>query len=216
MKIKPINLTVKEGGNGYTSSYSLSIGKKEAEACGFLLNGYPKVLCKIIDDKREQIVIKVKRASFTEEKVKRAIELAERCNMPVQQSGLKSISMQEGLDDFIARHKGEVQLSPEEKELADFFQNLSIEELSDFATLMNIGRNWDANFELEKEERFADYWSYILKRIPNEKEELCEYILEKIPLAEYLRRGMIFLNLPVGVNPAELSEEEMMDMADVE
>lgn len=61
MKIKRIYLSQKRGGNGYISSFSVSIGKNEAQSCGFIQDDRPLLMCKIIDEENGQIIIKPKR-----------------------------------------------------------------------------------------------------------------------------------------------------------
>ena len=112
----------------------------------------------------------------------------------------------------MVRHKCETVNLPAEQALLDFLLGLSIEEISDLATLMNIGRNYDENINLPSVDRFIDYWEYISPLIPDSFEELVEYLMEKLPLAEYLRKGVLFVKLPVGVDPLNMSMEEIDEL----
>ena len=209
MKIKQIYLSQKRGGNGYASSFSLSIGKVEAQACGFLLEGKPVILCKIIDDENGQIIIKPKHISISKSIIDKAIQLADDMYSETRKTGKIAWTLEELYDDFMVRHGEEVKEPPAEQALRAYLQELSVEELSDLATLMNIGRNYDANINLPSTDRFVDYWTYISAHIPDNSEELVEYLLDKLPLAEYLRKGVIFTKLPTGVDPMNLSEEDI-------
>lgn len=61
METRPIRLSPKKGGNGYLSSFSVSIGVAEARACGMLgPDGLSAALEKIIDSESKSIIIRVK------------------------------------------------------------------------------------------------------------------------------------------------------------
>ena len=77
MKIKRIYLSQKRGGNGYISSFSVSIGKNEAQSCGFIQDDRPLLMCKIIDEENGQIIIKPKRISISKGLIEKAIQLAD-------------------------------------------------------------------------------------------------------------------------------------------
>ena len=79
MKIKRIYLSQKRGGNGYISSFSVSIGKNEAQSCGFIQDDRPLLMCKIIDEENGQIIIKPKRISISKDLIEKAIQLADNC-----------------------------------------------------------------------------------------------------------------------------------------
>ncbi len=212
MKIKRIYLSQKRGGNGYISGFSVSIGKNEAQACGFIQNDRPLLMCKIVDEEKGQIIIKPKRISISKELIKRVIQLADNRYSESLQSGVTIWSAKEIWENFMVRHKCETVNLPAEQALLDFLLGLSIEEISDLATLMNIGRNYDANINLPSVDRFIDYWEYISPLIPDSFEELVEYLMEKLPLAEYLRKGVLFVKLPVGVDPLNMSMEEIDEL----
>lgn len=212
MKIKRIYLSQKRGGNGYISGFSVSIGKNEAQACGFIQNDRPLLMCKIVDEEKGQIIIKPKRISISKELIKRVIQLADNRYSESLQSGVTIWSAKEIWENFMVRHKCETVNLPAEQALLDFLLGLSIEEISDLATLMNIGRNYDANINLPSVDRFIDYWEYISPLIPDSFEELVEYLMEKLPLAEYLRKGVLFVKLPVGVDPLNMSMQEIDEL----
>lgn len=212
MKIKRIYLSQKRGGNGYISGFSVSIGKNEAQACGFIQNDRPLLMCKIVDEEKGQIIIKPKRISISKELIKRVIQLADNRYSESLQSGVTIWSAKEIWENFMVRHKCETVNLPAEQALLDFLLGLSIEEISDLATLMNIGRNYDANINLPSVDRFIAYWEYISPLIPDSFEELVEYLMEKLPLAEYLRKGVLFVKLPVGVDPLNMSMEEIDEL----
>lgn len=212
MKIKRIYLSQKRGGNGYISSFSVSIGKNEAQSCGFIQDDRPLLMCKIIDEENGQIIIKPKRISISKGLIEKAIQLADNWYSESLQSGVTIWNAKEIWEDFMVRHKCETVNPPAEQALLDFLLGLSIEEISDLATLMNIGRNYDANINLPSVDRFIDYWEYVSPLIPDSFEELVEYLMEKLPLAEYLRKGVLFVKLPVGVDPLNMSMEEIDEL----
>jgi len=85
-----------------------------------------------------------------------------------------------------------------EAELERVLMDLSYEEVTDLVTLMLIGREDDADMTLEGPERFLDYWGYLSERgVFNAKESLVDYMVEKMPLPEYLRKGLEILEKPV-------------------
>lgn len=88
MKIKRIYLSQKRGGNGYTSSFSVSIGKNEAQSCGFIQGDKPLLMCKIIDEENGQIIIKPKHISISKELIEKAIQLADNWYSESLQSGI--------------------------------------------------------------------------------------------------------------------------------
>lgn len=58
MESKPIKLSPKKGGNGYVSSYSVNLGIKEVQACGFFsADGTPLPLEKVIDVESGRIIL---------------------------------------------------------------------------------------------------------------------------------------------------------------
>ena len=91
--------------------------------------------------------------------------------------------------------------------LEKILMDLSYEEVADLVTLMLIGREDDADMTLEKDERFLDYWRYLSEEgVFNSKEWLVEYMIEKAPLSEYLKRGLEILGKPVCSKEAGLEE----------
>ncbi len=57
---KAIKLSPKKGGNGYISSYSVSIGISEIKEAGFMQDGVLLPVEKIIDPENNQIILKIK------------------------------------------------------------------------------------------------------------------------------------------------------------
>ncbi len=56
---KPLKLSPKKGGNGYVSSYTVSIGVAELRNAGLISeDGTPFSIEKIIDEKNHQIIIR--------------------------------------------------------------------------------------------------------------------------------------------------------------
>ena len=115
MKIKRIYLSQKRGGNGYISSFSVSIGKNEAQACGFIQNDRPLLMCKIVDEEKGQIIIKPKRISISKELIKRVIQLADNRYSESLQSGVTIWSAKEIWENFMVRHKCETVKPPADR-----------------------------------------------------------------------------------------------------
>lgn len=61
MQAKPLKLSPKKGGNGYISSFSVSIGIAELRTAGMIdEDGRPMDIEKIIDSQNQQIIIRRK------------------------------------------------------------------------------------------------------------------------------------------------------------
>lgn len=61
MQAKPLKLSPKKGGNGYTSSFSVSIGIAELRAVGLIdEDGRPMEVEKLLDTQNQQIIIRRK------------------------------------------------------------------------------------------------------------------------------------------------------------
>lgn len=197
MEIKKIKLSAKRGGNGYISSYSVNIGSNEAQICGLRSEERPILLCKVIDDENKQIVVKPKRYTLTGEMVQAVISTA---------SNLESVSNLQ-IQAIPHRSEGIINMSdiPEPNqdvrkaraELKETLMLLSYEEITDLVTLMLIGADRDADMTLDKADRFLDYWAYLSgSNLFNSKESMIAYMMEKGPLAQYLRCGLDILNEP--------------------
>lgn len=198
MEIKKIKLSAKRGGNGYVSSYSVNIGSNEARTCGLVSAEHPILLCKVVDDENEQIIIKPKRYTLTNETVQSVISTADQLRK-ISDLQLGSVPcVIQGIIDISDIPEPDEDVRRAEAELERVLMDLSYEEVTDLVTLMLIGREDDADMTLEGPERFLDYWGYLSERGEfNAKESLVDYMVEKMPLPEYLRKGLEILEKPV-------------------
>ena len=194
MEIKKIKLSAKRGGNGYVSSYSVNIGSNEARTCGLVSAEHPILLCKVVDDENEQIIIKPKRYTLTNETVQSVISTADQLRK-ISDLQLGSVPcVIQGIIDVSDIPEPDEDVRRAEAELERVLMDLSYEEVTDLVTLMLIGREDDADMTLEGPERFLDYWGYLSERgVFNAKESLVDYMVEKMPLPEYLRKGLEIL-----------------------
>ena len=207
MEIKTIRLSAKRGGNGYVSSYSVNIGSNEARTCGLVSKEKPVILCKVIDDENGQIIIKPKKYTLTNEVIQTVILAAERLNDDSDLQVETMSSMIRGIINIADVSGPDEEVRKAEAELEKILMDLSYEEVADLVTLMLIGREDDADMRLEKDERFLDYWRYLSEEgVFNSKEWLVEYMIEKAPLSEYLKRGLEILGKPVCSKEAGLEE----------
>lgn len=63
MEIRPIKLSPKKDGYGNISSYSINIGRLEAQNCGFIdSDGNIFAIEKVLDVENKQIIIKLRTA----------------------------------------------------------------------------------------------------------------------------------------------------------
>ena len=198
MEIKKIKLSAKRGGNGYVSSYSVNIGSNEARTCGLVSAEHQILLCKVVDDKNEQIIIKPKRYTLTNETVQSVISTADQLRK-ISDLQLGSVPcVIQGLIDISDIPEPDEDVRRAEAELERVLMDLSYEEVTDLVTLMLIGREDDADLTLEGPERFLDSGGYLSERgVFNAKESLVDYMVEKMPLPEYLRKGLEILEKPV-------------------
>ena len=198
MEIKKIKLSAKRGGNGYVSSYSVNIGSNEARTCGLVSAEHPILLCKVVDDENEQIIIKPKRYTLTNETVQSVISTADQLRK-ISDLQLGSVPcVIQGIIDISDIPEPDEDVRRAEAELERVLMDLSYEEVTDLVTLMLIGREDDADMTLEGPERFLDYWGYLSERgVFKAKESLVNYMVEKMPLPEYLRKGLEMLEKPV-------------------
>ena len=207
MEIKTIRLSAKRGGNGYVSSYSVNIGSNEARTCGLVSKEKPVILCKVIDDENGQIIIKPKKYTLTNEVIQTVILAAERLNDDSDLQVETMSSMIRGIINIADVSGPDEEVRKAEAELEKILMDLSYEDVADLVTLMLIGREDDADMTLEKDERFLDYWRYLSEEgVFNSKEWLVEYMIEKAPLSEYLKRGLEILGKPVCSKEAGLEE----------
>lgn len=209
MEIKKIKLSIKKGGNGYASSYSVNIGSNEAQICGLISTTEPVLLCKVVDNENGQIIIKPKRYTLTEDVTQKVI-LAATQYREIAEAETKSESLViRGIIDITDIQKPDESVRKAEAELEKMLMDLSYEEITDLVTLMLMGRDNDADMTLESTKRFLDYWRYLLDQgVFHDKERLIDYMVEKIPLCEYLQRGLELLKKPVQVQaePTDFDE----------
>lgn len=213
MRIKRIRASAKQGGNRYISSYTVNIGVQEARMCGFFHNGKTCVLCKIIDDENEQIIIKPKHITITTEIIDRVRALAEERRCEEFKNGAIIKTLGELINDSFER-KRTGKMQRETEVLYNYLNTLTLEQLSDLATLMCIGRPpHDADMNLPSKERFLEYWECVMQAtIPDSKKALVYYLAERTNLADYLRNGVVVTNLPIGVEPDTIPIDKWDDM----
>ena len=202
MRVEKIKLTPKKGGNGYTSSYSVSIGKKEIEDCHIR----PGCVIKIVDPENSQIVVKEKSYTLTEKVLNKVIDYSYRIreeNENISKAytkmgdGMRSCSVGDLVRMFIDEQEGKVSREVEQ-EYQLYLESLPIETLIDLVLIMYMGRDKNANMRAEPGfARYIDYFeyrSYIV--IGVEKAVLISILMEK-PLWKYLPLGVGILNSPV-------------------
>ena len=209
MEIKKIKLSAKRGGNGYVSSYSVNIGSNEARTCGLISEEQPILLCKVVDDENEQIIVKPKRYTLTDEMVQTVISAA---NDPQNASNLQIQAVphkHEGIIDMSDIPEPNQDVRKARAALEEVLMSLSYEEITDLVTLMLIGADKDADMTLDRAERFLDYWAYLSDgNLFNSKESMIAYMMEKRLLAQYLQSGLDILNEPARAkqNPEDFTE----------
>ena len=194
MYIKSIKLSPKRAGNGLVSSYSINIGSKEAQQCGWIdTPGIPKQLVKVVDADTGEICIKEKKIVITEEVIRRTISLAEEAYPSFSASYSHPVYSGASVIDF-----SQIQSSENERKLEQYLFSLSFETLTDLITLMYMGRNMDCDMRVDADARFLDYWLYLESGglFARSKEELVWNLSEKGPLAAYLSKGIEIMHMP--------------------
>lgn len=209
MEIKKIKLSAKRGGNGYVSSYSVNIGSNEARTCGLISEEQPILLCKVVDDENEQIIVKPKRYTLTDEMVQTVIsaanDLQNASNLQIQAVPHKH----GGIIDMSDIPEPNQDVRKARAALEEVLMSLSYEEITDLVTLMLTGADKDADMTLDRAKRFLDYWAYLSDgNLFNSKESMIAYMMEKRPLAQYLQSGLDILNEPARAkqNPEDFTE----------
>ncbi len=224
MEIKKIKLSPKKGGNGFLSSYSVSIGIKEAEACDLACAGTEKTIIKIVDTQNRQIVIKEKQYTLTKEIIDTIINYARRVralnklvweNAPSAQRHGKGyvINMAAYIDVKLKRNSPYIDECDElKREFHDYLLSLPMETLSDVMTLMYMGREKQVKYELPPKERFIEYWVYLdsIGAFGQGQKAIASQIMEKSPLAEYLREGQNVMYSEGPFTEEPVSEEVSM------
>ena len=207
MKIEAIRLSPKKGGNGYVSSYSISIAQKEAETC-HLTN---KRLFKCVDEENHEIIIRAKHYSLTNEVIQKVCQLKRIANKENQRIDKKycknppSMTLAEGFELWYAQQAGK-ELNSAEEILKKYLSSLPVETIVDLTLLMYLGRDFDADmYKNPGEDRFLEFYdryNYIV--LGQEKDKLIEIIMEKMPLPIYLESGVRILHAPKGTNIDDL------------
>lgn len=203
MSIESIKLSPKKNGNGYISSYAVSVSNKEVQEC--CLAG--KRIIKIIDKDRAEIIIKAKQYTLTIEMLKRISELKE---LEKEESNKifsmysadgKSMSAQEAFNRFIDEQAGKIE-RPAYQQLEAYLLSLTMENIVDLTLMMYLGRDMDCDMSTNPgEDRFLEFYDRYEDIVcGKDKENLVDIILEKTPLLMYLRTGYRLLNAPKGTS----------------
>lgn len=195
MKIEAIKLSPKKAGNGYTSSYSVSIGRREIEICE-LSN---KRIIKCIDGENCQIVIRAKKYSLNIDIIQRVCKLKRMENKNSKKFGSQPIKAM--WNSWIADKE-----TMSKNELRSYLSTLSMESIMDLVLLMYMGREFDVDMQQEPgEERFLEFYDrYGDIVLGQEKATLISVLLGKEPLSIYLESGLRLLCAPRGTNIDEL------------
>jgi len=200
MKFRKIKLSPKKGGNGFISSYSVNIGSDEAKECGFILESkkYPYIV-KCIDLENEQIIIRKKKLSVDTTTINTVMHLALEFNR-LDEDMMLDVPSEEGLinladipDVSPTSTNSKVRAVHEaENLLRDYLWSLPDEAVIDITILMWMGRNHDYNKSLKGEQRFIEYWASVCDSpvFDDRKAGVIEYLIEKSPLAEYIKGGL--------------------------
>lgn len=215
MHIETVKLSPKKGGNGYVSSFSFSVGSKEAAACGLV----GKRVIKIIDEKNGVISFKAKQFTVSQQIVDEVISLKKNERIEDDEISDHYTNKWESPSGAVGRRwsygdmikvvldedSGKV-VSPKREKLEEYLLNLPIETLADLVLLMYLGRDYQINMNTEPgEERFLSYYdSYSYIVIGSDATTLAEKILEKTPLVNYLETGLQLLYAPKGTDIDEL------------
>lgn len=215
MHIETVKLSPKRGGNGYTSSYSFSIGSKEAAACGLI----GKRIIKIIDEENGIVSFKAKQFTIKRETINEVTRLKRseqieydkiRARYAKKAESLSgAVVWRWSLDDMmqlsVDEAKGKVK-RPNRNNLENFLLRLPVETLADLLLLMYLGRDYNVNMNTEPgEERFLNYYdnyNYIVLGL--DASVLAAKLMEKAPLIQYLETGLQLLDAPNGTDINEL------------
>lgn len=201
MRIEQIKLSPKKGGNGYISSFSVSIGIKEATLCNLV----GKRIIKIVDERKKKIVIKRKEFTVTTKIVEKVIKLNK---MAFEEECIKEMCDKESHNVFSSSSIAEKWINEIKNEryrkhedvFMKYLLSLPEETLADLVLLMYMGRERDADLNIDEgETRFLDFFdTYAYIVCGATKEELAETLNEKSPLEKYLRTGMSLVWAPKG------------------
>ena len=203
MSIETIKLSPKKNGNGYVSSYAISISNKEAQECS--LAG--KRIIKIIDKDRAEIIIKAKQFTLTIEMLQKIAELKELEKVESEHidnlycADSNIMSMEEAVSLFRDEQVGKIK-RPAYLQLEAYLLSLTMENIVDLTLMMYLGRDMDCNMNTNPgEERFLEFYDRYYDIVcGKEKKTLVHIVLEKTPLLMYLRTGYRLLNAPKGTS----------------
>ena len=203
MSIETIKLSPKKNGNGYVSSYAVSISNKEVQECS--LAG--KRIIKIIDKDRAEIIIKAKQFTLTIEMLRKIAELKELEKEEDERidrlycANSNTMSMKEAISLFRDEQAGKIK-RPAYQQLETYLLSLTMENIVDLTLMMYLGRDMDCNMNTNPgEERFLEFYDrYDDIVCGKEKKTLVHIVLEKTPLLMYLRTGYRLLNAPKGTS----------------
>lgn len=217
MKIESIRLSPKRGGNGYLSSYSISIGRKEVEACQLT----DKRIIKCVDEESQKIIISAKQYCLTPDLIYAICQMKRASTKEYQLIKSKycadphCISMADRSAFWNTLHSGK-ELNLSEQSLMTFLSNLPIETIADLVLLMYMGREFDADMNQEPgEKRFLEFYDrYNDMVLGREKDELIQILMEKTPLPIYLESGVRILNAPRGTCINDLPDLDWSEFPD--
>lgn len=207
MRIESIKLSPKKGGNGYVSSYSISIAGKEAETCQ-LIN---QRIIKCVDEENHEIIIRAKHFTLTDEVIQTVCQMKRAANQEAQRINRKycqdprRMTVSEGFELWYSQQTGKA-TNTAEAILESFLSDLPMESIVDLTLLMYLGRDLDADMHRNPgEDRFLEFYdryNYIV--LGQEKEALIGIIMEKMPLPIYLESGARILSAPKGTSINDL------------
>lgn len=207
MRMESIKLSPKKGGNGYVSSYSVSIAQSEAKLCHL-----PRQhVIKIVDTEKQEIIIRAKHYTLTSEiiqtvcKLKRLHNQESNSNRKALFKDTLLISLEEYGKIQESQASGELP-SDAERNLKQYLADLPLETLTDLTLVMYMGRQFDADLEKAPgEERYLEYFErYGSSVLGQEKEVLEEVLFGKIPLPSFLEAGERILFAPKGTDVNDL------------
>ena len=225
MEIKKIKMSPKKGGNGFVSSYSVNIGSNEAKECGLIDDGTQKVIVKVIDPENQQITIKEKQFTLTDEILQTVIGYSTRTNELSEQMTHSLPNTQVG-GGYLAIDICDIpvpgldtdnpyanELHALDKEFYEYLLSIPYEALTDLITLMYMGRNQDADMTLPSTQRFGDYWAYLERTgcFREGADVIASQVMGKSPLDRYLQNGRRILMEAVRTGPVVEGAESEED-----
>ena len=217
MEIKKIKMSPKKGGNGFVSSYSVNIGSNEAKECGLVDTGVQKVIVKIIDPDNQQIIIKEKKYTLTDKILQTVMDYSARYNeldtqmihsLPDTKTygEYRALSMSDMLElKFGHDNPYADEFHAFKKEFYQYLLSLPYETLTDLMTLMYMGREQNADMMLPSIHRFTDYWTCLERGgcFDEGHVAIASQIMGKMPLVQYLQKGLEILMEAVKPDPSD-------------